>query len=145
MKYSDYTTLSDEERNSITWHRRPHIRTATLLGIAFVIAFIIVIFGINKNTTAHLNRKTNARQAFSIAKLFIKDSMKQPASAVFPDNSFKPKIDTVDNNYQIQSSVMIENEAGKMIRSEWIVKMRYTGGDWAERNSWQVLSAKITQ
>ncbi|MGF7074935.1 hypothetical protein [Mucilaginibacter sp. 3215] len=143
MKYSEWKTLSADERKSIGWHRHPHIRTATLFAIVFAITFIIVVLGISKNSTIHLNRKPTAKEAFTMAKLFVKEKLKQPQKAVFPDNSFKSVIDTTTNSYEVQSTVKIENDSGKMEQSAWEVKMLYTDGDWAEKNSWQVKNINI--
>ncbi|HEX8022392.1 hypothetical protein [Mucilaginibacter sp.] len=143
MKYSEWKTLSADERQSIGWHRHPHIRTATLFAIVFAITFIIVVLGISKNSTIHLNRKPTAKEAFTMAKLFVKEKLKQPQKAVFPNNSFKSVIDTTTNSYEVQSTVKIENDRGKMEQSAWEVKMLYTDGDWAEKNSWQVKNINI--
>ena len=144
MKYSEWQLLSKDERKNIGWHRHPHIKTATLFSIAFIILFIAVIFGISKNSTVHLNRKPTGQEAFTIAKAAVKDHLKQPTTALFPDHDFKPQIDTATNSYQIRSTVKALNIEGKTIISEWIVDMTYTGGDWSEKTSWQVDSVNIS-
>ncbi|UOE51807.1 hypothetical protein MTO98_12025 [Mucilaginibacter sp. SMC90] len=144
MKYSEWKALSADERKNIRWHRHPHIRTATLFAIAFAITFIIVVMGISKNSTVHLNRKPTPKEAFAMAKQFVKDKLKQPEKAVFPENAFKSDIDTTTSSYQVQSTVKVENESGKMVQSAWEVKMQYTNGDWAEKNSWQVKDVNIS-
>lgn len=138
MKYSDWKSLSTDERKNISWHRHPHIRTATLFTIAFAVTFIIVVLGISKNSTVHLNRKPTAKEAFAMAKQFVKEKLKQPEKAVFPGTNFKSIIDTTTNTYKVQSTVKIENDGGKMEQSAWEVKMQYTDGDWAEKNSWEL-------
>jgi hypothetical protein len=144
MKYSDWKSLGEAERKAAGWHRHPHIKTATLFTIAFIAVFIIVIFGISKNSTVHLNRKPTAQEAFNIARIFVKEHLKQPSTAVFPDHSFKPAIDTAQNSYQLQSTVKAINTDGKMENSDWVINMRYTGGDWSEKTSWQVVSVNIS-
>ncbi|WP_121810500.1 hypothetical protein [Mucilaginibacter kameinonensis] len=138
MKYSEWKTLDADERKNISWHRRPHIRTATLFTIVFAITFIVVIMGISKNSTVHLNRKPTSKEAFAMAKEFVKEKLKQPEKAVFPNTGFKFIIDTTANIYQLQSTIKIENNGGKLEQSNWEIKMLYTDGDWAEKNSWQV-------
>src|ERR1700749_663130 len=118
MKYSEWKSLSDDERKSLGWHRHPRIKTGTLFTTAFIIAFIIVALGISKNSTVHLNRKPTAKEAFNIAKVFVKEHLKQPTTAVFPDHDFKPAIDTAGNSYQIQSNVKALNTNGKTIKSD---------------------------
>ena len=144
MKYSEWNSLSDEERQNTNWHKHPRVRTATLFSITFAIAFIIVILGISKNTTVHLNRKPTTTEAFAIAKVFVKEKLKQPEKAIFAKSAVNAVANDADNSYSLSSSVKIENNNGKMDPSNWEVKMRYTGGDWAERNSWQVTSVTIT-
>ncbi|WP_114938297.1 hypothetical protein [Mucilaginibacter endophyticus] len=139
MKYSEWKTLDADERKNISWHRHPHIRTATLFAIVFAITLIVVIMGISKNSTVHLNRKPTSKEAFAMAKEFVKEKLKQPEKAVFPNNAgFKFIIDTTANIYLLQSTIKIENNSGKLEQSNWEVKMLYTDGDWAEKNSWQV-------
>lgn len=140
MKHSDWKALSEEERKTLGWHRHPHIRTATIYAIVFAIAFIVVILGISKNSTVHLNRKPTAREAFETAKVFVKDKLKQPTTANFPENSYKPVIDTATNSYQLQSVIKFITTSGKTIKSNWIIKMHYIKGDWSEKTSWQVES-----
>jgi hypothetical protein len=144
MKYSEWKTLDTDERKNIGWHRHPHIRTATLFTIAFAITFIIVVMGISKNSTVHLNRKPTAKEAFAMAKQFVKEKLKQPEKAAFPDAGYKSSIDTAANSYLVQSTVKIENDGGKMEQSAWEVKMLYKDGDWAEKNSWQVKEVNIS-
>ncbi len=144
MKYSEWQLLSKDERKTIGWHRHPHIKTATLFSIAFIIVFIVVIFGISKNSTVHLNRKPTGQEAFNMARGIVKDHLKQPSTAQFPDHDFKPLIDTATNSYQIRSTVKALNTDGKTINSAWVVDMTYTGGDWSEKTSWQVKSVSIS-
>ncbi|WPU96589.1 hypothetical protein SNE25_13780 [Mucilaginibacter sabulilitoris] len=144
MKYSEWRLLNDSERKSLGWHRHPRIKTVTLFTIAFIIIFVIVIFGISKNSTVHLNRKPTAQEAFNIAKVFVKDHLKQPSTAVFPNHTFKQAIDTAKNNYQIQSVVKALNISGKMVKSDWIVNMHYIGGDWSDKSSWQTDAVNIS-
>jgi hypothetical protein len=143
MKYSEWKTLTADERKNIGWHRHPHIRTGTLFALAFAITFIIVMFGISKNSKVHVNRKPTAKEAFDISKQLVKDKLKQPERAVFPNASFKSIINTTTNSYEVQSTVKIENDSGKMEQSAWEVKMLYTDGDWADKNSWQVKEISI--
>ena len=93
----------------------------------------------------HVNRKPNAREAFAIAKVFITDELKQPATASFPNNNFESDIDTANNRYNISSTVNEQDSSGKTVKNAWQVKLSYTGGDWASRKSWKLLNVKITK
>lgn len=144
MKYSEWKSLDADERKNIRWHRRPHIRTATIFAITFGVAFIIIILGISKNSTVHLNRQPTKAEAFAIAKVFVAEKLKQPEKAVFAGSADKSIIDTTSNTYNISSWVKLESNNGKMDRSVWDVKIRYTSGDWAEKSSWEPISITIS-
>ncbi|MDN3580268.1 hypothetical protein [Mucilaginibacter flavus] len=145
MKYSDWKNLSAQERKNIGWHRHPHIKTATLYSIAFFVTAIIIIFGISKNSVVHINRKPTSKEAFESAKIFVRERLKQPGTASFPDNNFSPVIDTTTNSYQIKSTVKSIDANGQTTKSNWTIKMTYKGGDWSERNSWQVQEISLGQ
>ena len=143
MKYTDWKALSNEQRKSIGWHKHPHIKTATLFSITLIVVFIIVVFGISKNTRVHLNRKPTAREAFNASTIFVKEQLQQPATASFPTNSFTSVIDTASNSYQVNSTVKSLDKSGKTINANWEIKMHYQGGDWSEEKSWKIVSLSI--
>ena len=91
----------------------------------------------------HVNRKPNDKEAFAIAKVFIKDGLKQPATATFPGNKFKADIDTAHSSYQVSSTVNTQDSSGKIVKLAWQVKLAYKGGDWADRKSWNVTDLNI--
>jgi len=138
MKYADWKTLTPDERKSLGWHRNPHIKTATLYGVAFAVTAIIIILGISKNSRIHLNRKPAANEAFETAKTFVKAHLQQPSTASFPDHNFTAVVDTAANTYQLQSTVRYINSSGKQLKSTWVIKMNFKGGDWSEAKNWQV-------
>ncbi|AYL96060.1 hypothetical protein [Mucilaginibacter celer] len=144
MKYSEWKTLDADEQKNTNWHRRPPVRIASIFTTLFITALIVVTLGISKNSTVHINRKPTKTEAYAMAKVFIKDKLKQPEKAVFASSATALFIDTATSIYYISSSVKIENNGGRMERSVWEVKMKYTDGDWAERNSWQPVAVTIT-
>ncbi|WP_454802251.1 hypothetical protein [Mucilaginibacter phyllosphaerae] len=145
MKYSDWKNLSDEEKKRIHWRQHPRIRVATVFSILFAVVFIVFMLRVFQNRRMHVNRKPNAREAFAIAKVFITDELKQPATASFPNNTFESDIDTANNRYNISSTVNAQDSSGKTVKNAWQVKLSYTGGDWASRKSWKLLNVKITK
>lgn len=145
MKYSRWNDLSDEDKKNTHWKHHPRIRIATIFGIVFAISFFVVMLRVLQNRQVHVNRKPNAKEAFAIAKVFIKDKLKQPGTATFPRNKFESVIDTAQNSYDISSYVDVQDSSGKMIKSAWQVKLAYTGGDWADRKSWRLIDAMITK
>jgi hypothetical protein len=144
MKYADWNKLDDDEKKTMHWRHHPRVRTATIFSILFAVVFAVVLLRVFQNRRMHVNRKPNNKEAFTIAKVFVKDRLKQPATASFPGNKFKSVIDTAQNSYNISSFVTVQDSSGKLIKSPWQVTLAYTGGDWADRKSWKVLSIKIT-
>lgn len=96
------------------------------------------IVRIGKNETSHLNRKPNADEAYSMAQTFVKDKLKLPASADFSKSSYKADIDTATNTYRLNGEVNAQGSDGHFIKQHWSTRLKYTGGDWANRKSWEV-------
>jgi hypothetical protein len=138
MKFSEWKALTADERKVIKWRHRPHIKAATLFGIAFLMFAFLFIARVGKNETAHLSVKPNATQAYKMAQNFVKDKLKLPASADFPKNSFESNIDTASNSYQLSGLVNAQDVAGHFQKQQWTANMKFIGGDWADRKSWQV-------
>jgi hypothetical protein len=145
MKYAEWNNLSDDDKNNTHWKHHPRIRIFTLFSILFAIVFVVVLLRIFQNRRIHVNRKPNNKEAFAIAKVFIKDRLKQPGTANFPKNNFQSNIDTGRNSYNIASFVDAQDSTGKMVKIQWQVKLAYNGGDWADRSSWKLMAVKIQQ
>jgi hypothetical protein len=144
MKYSEWKQLDAEQRKNTHWKQHPRIRIATIFSILFAIAFFLFVARIMQNRRIHVNRKPIDKEAFAIAKVFVKDKLKQPASASFPKSNFNANIDTLHNSYQIASTVDAQDSSGKIVKLPWQVKLAYKGGDWADRKSWDVLDLNIS-
>lgn len=143
MKYSEWKQLDDEQKRNTHWKHRPHIRIASLFSILFAIVFAVVMIRIFQNRRVHVNRKPNDKEAFAIAKVFVKDKLQQPATANFSKNKFDATIDTANNAYQIASTVDAQDSSGHIVKKAWQVKLAYKGGDWADRKSWELLGMQI--
>ncbi|MBK0379519.1 hypothetical protein [Mucilaginibacter segetis] len=143
MRYSEWRNLTPEEKKNTSWKKHPHIRTATIFSILFAIVFAVFLLRVFQNRRIHVNRKPNDKEAFAIAKEFVKQKLKQPSTSVFPKNDFTSTIDTATNSYQVRSTLKTLNDDGKMVRSEWKVNLIYTGGDWADKKSWQLKDVTI--
>ena len=144
MKYAEWNKLTHEERNTRHWRHHPRIRIATIFSIVFALFFFVVMLRVLQNRRIHVNRKPNAMEAFTMAKAFVSDKLKQPGTANFPKSKFESNIDTAHNQYHISSSVDAQNNSGKIVKSNWQVKLLYTGGDWADKKSWKLESVTIT-
>ena len=138
MRIADWNKIDEEEKRNLHWKHHPRTRIASLFSIIFVIVFVVVMMRIFQNRRVHVNRKPNAKEAFTVAKVFIKDKLKQPATASFARNKFESNIDTAHNSYQISSYVEAQDSSGHLLKTPWQIKMAYKGGDWADRKSWSV-------
>jgi hypothetical protein len=143
MRYAEWNNLNDEQRKNAHWRHHPHVRLATLFSILFSIVFIVFLSRVFQNRRVHVNRKPNNKEAFAIAKVFVKDRVKQPETAGFSKNNFQSDIDTAKNSYNISSYVNVQDSTGKFTKSQWQVKLAYTGGDWADKNSWKLIDISI--
>ncbi|RFZ84355.1 hypothetical protein DYU05_01640 [Mucilaginibacter terrenus] len=138
MRYADYNKLSAEEQQKLHWRRHPRVRTATIFSVLFALVLVVFLLRVFQNRRMHVNRKPNKLEAFTVAKGFIKDKLKQPATATFPNNKFESVIDTASNSYQISSTVSSQDSTGTLIKKNWQIQLGYTGGDWADKKSWKV-------
>ncbi|RWY50940.1 hypothetical protein [Mucilaginibacter gilvus] len=138
MRYNEWNTLSNEEKKSTHWKHHPRVRVATIFSILFAIVFAVALLRIFKNKRVHVNRKPNRLEAFTVAKTFIKNRLKQPAMASFPNNKFDALIDTAKNSYQISSYITAHDNTGHSLKTAWQINMAYTSGDWADTSSWRV-------
>jgi predicted SAM-dependent methyltransferase len=145
MKYADWNRLTDDEKKTKHWRHHPRIRIATIFSILFTVFFLVVMLRVLQNRRVHVNRKPNALEAFTIAKAFVTDSLKQPGTANFPKSKFESKIDTASNQYQVSSIVDAQDSSGRIVKSNWNIKLSYTGGDWADKKSWKLESLNIAQ
>lgn len=143
MKYAEWNKLSTDQRKNIHWRHHPRVRIATIFSVLLALLFIVFMFRVLQNRRVHVNRKPNDKEAFAIAKAFVKDRIKQPQSATFSKNDFKGMADTANNTYEISSYVNEQDSSGHFTKNNWEVKLSYTGGDWADKNSWKVVEINI--
>ena len=75
--------------------------------------------------------------AFLASQEFVTHTLKSPSTAKFHMFDFRfNKLDSY--TYQISSYVDSQNGFGAMIRTNFITKVRFTGGEPANYNSWQL-------
>lgn len=75
-----------------------------------------------------------------ISRNFVKERLKAPSTAEFPSSGYISKYSQKEDCYYVVSHVDAQNAFGAMLRQRWAVKVKYTGGDWAEQRNWQLLS-----
>ncbi|MBD1391745.1 hypothetical protein [Mucilaginibacter glaciei] len=143
MRYAEWNSLSNDQRKNAHWRHHPRVRLATIFSILFALVFVVFMSRIFQNRRLHVNRKPIDKEAFAIAKAFVKEKVNQPESATFSKDDFQGNVDTAHNLYQISSYVNAQDSRGKFSKSQWQAKLAYTGGDWADKNSWKVLEMVI--
>lgn len=143
MRYAEWNKLTDEERQSKHWRHHPRVRVATIFSIVFAVVLFFILLRVMQNTRVHVNRKPNEKEAFTVAKTFVADKLKQPATATFPKNDYTAKVDTAANKYDIQSTLKEQDSTGSLVQRRWQVQMAYKGGDWADKRSWQLTNVEI--
>jgi hypothetical protein len=145
MRYNEWNTLTDEEKKSTHWKHHPRIRVATIFSVLFALVFAVALLRIFKNKRVHVNRKPNRLEAFSVAKTFVQNRLKQPDMTSFPNNKFEAVVDTAKNSYKISSYISAHDNSGRSLKTTWQIDMAYTGGDWADTSSWRVVSLNMNR
>jgi hypothetical protein len=143
MNFSQWRALSADERQLIKWRHRPHVKAGTIFIIVFLIFVALFIARISKNETRHLNTKPSPDQAYTMAQSFVKDKLKLPASANFPKNKFDSNIDPASDVYQLNGFVNAQDTQGRFIKQQWTATLKFIGGDWSERGSWEIEKIEI--
>ncbi len=144
MKYSDWKLLTNDEKQQVKFIHRPHIKAATLYSGLFLLLMLAVIYAVLKNRTLHVNRKPTAGEAYNAAEHFVRARLRMPATADFPAKGYTEKADEANSSYIINGTVKTQNINGKTVSLAWNIILNYTGGDWADENSWTVKNLKIT-
>lgn len=83
-------------------------------------------------------------KAYEIAKDFVEDNLKSPSSASFWRYDFNwSKLG--EDEYFISSFVDAENSFGAKLKSKWWCKLKFNGGDWTDKNNWQLIDINISE
>lgn len=101
------------------------ILTATILG------FLLFKFWLKP---AFEKDRVGINEAYIISKDFVQENLKAPATSDFSSEYSYDEIS--EKEFEIKSEVDSENSFGVKLRSTWSVKIKYIGGDWADKNSW---------
>lgn len=77
-------------------------------------------------------------RAYIIAQSFVKDRLKSPKTAEF---SFECKCEynMSTKTYYITSFVDAQNSFGALLRMNFVCRLKFNGGDWADINNWNLL------
>ncbi len=81
--------------------------------------------------------------AYLFSQEFVKENIKSPTTASFPTSDYKCFVNQYDSTYTVKSYVDAQNGFGAMIRSKYMVEMKYTGGNADDGHNWTLLDIRI--
>jgi hypothetical protein len=105
-----------------------------LIGISLILA--IVSSALIKEVP--FEKKDNSTMAYIMMKGFVKDTLKAPSTAVFPDIN-DVKITKKDTLYSITGYVDAQNSFGAMLRTSYIGEIKQT-----DKDKWSLVSLNLT-
>lgn len=76
-------------------------------------------------------------KAYVIAQKFVTQKLVSPKTADFPFLDFQYKAMSNDR-HAIISYVDAQNALGAIVRKEYVIVMKFHGGDWANEKNWTV-------
>jgi len=113
---------------------------SAIIGI-FILACLFLIFTYKEDPDLY-KRQDNSTSAYIMCQKFVKDKLKSPSSAVFPDTYAEIKRGAVkkldEQEYQIISYVDAQNSFGAMIRTVFIAKLKQI-----DNNTWRNLGVEL--
>lgn len=86
----------------------------------------------------------NLKHAWTIARELVKERLKSPSTADFPWEPVGYKMES-DSVILLQGFVDSQNSFGAEIRTKFIIKLKYYGGDWADSRRWQQLDFVVLE
>jgi hypothetical protein len=104
-----------------------------------LLLFIVATIAVACSTTpSKPDELTN--EVYIIAKDFAKQRLKAPSTAEFQSSYEVQPVNEGGGQYSISFYVDSQNGFGAMIRTNIIMKLKLTGGDWADINNWELIS-----
>jgi hypothetical protein len=109
-----------------------------LIVLAVIFSLVLLRFVISGTQYDHLNDQPNNEDAYSIARAFIKPTIKF-SNVTFPESGYQcaQKPDSV---YIIKSYVEAKNKSGEKNITTFQITLRFNGGAVADKKNWKVLS-----
>lgn len=106
-------------------------------GIVLIIIIIAIFSPDPKDSGSKVPDKIDA---YLMAKDYVKQELKAPATAEFSDYTCE---EGPDSTYSLDGNVDSQNSFGAMLRSSWTVKLKWLGGDAELPTSWQLIDIDI--
>lgn len=112
--------------------------------IFLILVLVVIMFMMFGGSDSTSNTKTSsptssdyAVASYVQAKNFVSSVLKSPSTADFPFFGEGVKVGT--NTYKVSSYVDSQNGFGAMIRSNYIITLKFNGGNEANQSNWQVV------
>lgn len=111
------------------------IKTFKYIGIP-VLLLILLIYGFRNCSRPELGgdvKISNKLKAFTMSQIYIKKILKAPSTAKFPVYDISDVVKTDSRTYEVTSWVDSENSFGAMLRSNYLVRLKYFDDQWSLR------------
>lgn len=110
--------------------------------LLIIVGLIFLIFKFCGNsssnqTNSHDLQSGNMKlNAFVYSQKYVEQNLTNPKSAEFPAADYSCSVSTKDSIYFVTSYVDAENAFGGVVRNNFVVTMKYRGGDPDDAESW---------
>jgi len=120
--------------------------------IFWVVVMVLVAIGYcnrdKTSTTKEENYSVSSNEmkitAYLFSQEFVKNELKAPHTAVFPDADFNLiDVNDSDSTFTVRSYVDAQNAFGASIRNRYNVKLRFTGGNMNDGHNWELLDIHL--
>jgi hypothetical protein len=128
------------EYDKSTKRGRTVVIIVVLIVVAFFLHYINTSNNSNQESTSNSSLTNLESDAFISSREFVKRELKSPHTASFPILDFTCTVKESDSSFNVISYVDSQNAFGASIRTKYIIKLKYTGGDAHDINSWNLIN-----
>lgn len=135
---ADNQTVTDKQvvKEDVTAEKNKKGNRNGWIGLIVIGLLVFIGFRMCSDT-----EDAQARKAYHVAKKFVEDKLRAPASAVFSEEC-KYTIQE-DSVWIIKSYVDASNALGVKLRHDFGVAMKYKGGTMTDRNNWILIDVRF--
>lgn len=112
-----------------------------LLGVLAMLASLVMNPVAPGGSSSQAN-EDHSTMAFIQCKDFVSQRLRAPGTADFPFLDFQVE-KTGSNEFLVRSYVDAQNGFGAKLRSNWLCKIRFNGGEDADRKNWSLLEPVV--